>query len=63
MRDDEILDGHYEHDFQKAKNNGNYKLKKIKSRTRDVKRHLLLCWLGYNSDFDSWISAEDVHNV
>jgi hypothetical protein len=24
---------------------------------------LLVRWLGYNSDFDSWVSVEDINNA
>ena len=34
----------------------------LKSLTDRGKRLLFVHWLGYISDFDSWISAEDVHN-
>jgi hypothetical protein len=41
-----------------------YQIKKIlKSRTRKGKRQLLVRWLGYNSDFDSWVSVEDINNA
>ena len=35
----------------------------LKSQTRKGKRHLLVHWLGHNSDHDSWIAAEHVHNA
>ena len=50
--------------LQKVKNNGMYRIEKIsKSQTRKGKMQLLVHWVGYNSDFDCWIVAEDVHNV
>ena len=39
-----------------------YKIEKV-LKTRTCQGKLLVRWLGYNSDFDSWIPAEDVHNI
>ena len=33
----------------------------LKSRIQWGKRQLLVCWLGYNSDFDSWVAVEDIY--
>jgi hypothetical protein len=64
MKDDEILGGSYDYELQKVKNTGIYLIDKIlRARTRRSMRQLLVRWLGYNSDFNSWISAEDVHNA
>ena len=35
----------------------------LKSRAHGGKIKLLVLWLGYNSDFGSWISVEDVQNA
>ena len=49
---------------KKIKNNGIYHIEKIlKSRTRKSERQLLVSRLGYNSDFDSWVAAEDVQKA
>ena len=64
-KDDEILGGFYEYELQKVRNTSEiYQIEKIlKSRTRRGKKQLLVRWLGYNSDFDSWVSAEDINNA
>ena len=63
MKNEEILHGFYEYELQTVKN-GIYQIEKIlRSRTRKVKRQLLVRRLGYNSDFYSWIAKEDVHNA
>ena len=64
-KDDEILGGFYEYELQKVRNTSEiYQIEKLlKSRTRRGKKQLLVRWLGYNSDFDSWVSAEDINNA
>jgi hypothetical protein len=40
-----------------------YQIEKIfQTRTRRGKKQLLVWWLGYNFDFDSWIGVEDINN-
>jgi hypothetical protein len=64
-KDEEILRGFYDYELHKVKNNSEiYQIEKIlKSRTRKGKKQLLVRWLGYNSDFDSWIGVEDINNA
>ena len=64
-KDKEILGGFYDCELQKVKNNSEiYQIEKIlKTRTRRGKKQLLVRWLGYNSDFDSWIGVEDIDNA
>ena len=63
-KDDEILGGFYDYELQKVKDSGIYQIEKVlKTRTRGGKKQLLVRWLGYNSEFDSWIGVEDLHNV
>ena len=64
-KDDVILGGFYKYELQKVRNTSEiYQIENLlKSRTRRGKRQLLVRWLGYNSDFNSWIPTEDVHNV
>ena len=35
----------------------------LKTRSLNGKRQLLVRWLECNSDFDSGINAEDIHNA
>ena len=45
--------------IEKIKNSGMHQFEKIlKNRNRKSKRQLLVLWLRYNSDFDSWMAAE-----
>ena len=63
-KDDGILCEFYDYYFEKANKNGTYPLEKIlKSRTHRGKIQWLARWIGYNSDFDTWISVENVHNA
>ena len=64
-KDEDILGGFYDYELQKVKNNSEiYQIEKIlKTRTRRGKKQLLVRWLGYNSDFDSWIGVEDIDNA
>jgi len=64
-KDEEILGGFYDYELQKVKNASEiYQIEKIlKTRTRGGKKQLLVRWLGYNSDFDSWIGVEDIDNA
>jgi hypothetical protein len=64
MKDEEILGSFCEYELQKIKNKRVYQIEKIlKSRSSKGNRQLLVRWLGYDSDFDSWTAAEDVHNA
>ena len=64
MKDEEILGSFYDCELQKVKNTGMYQIEKVlKTLTLQGKTNLLACWLGYNSNFDSLIPAEDVHNI
>ena len=64
MKEEEILGGFYERELKKAKTSGLYQIEKIiKSQTCTGVRQLFVLWLGYNSDFDTWIAALDVHNA
>ena len=50
----------YEYESQKGKNSGMYQIEKnLRIRTNKGKRQFFVPWLGYNSDFDSWIAAEE----
>ena len=50
--------------YKNLKDTEMYQLEKIlKIQTQKNKRQLLVRWIGYNSDFDSWIATEDVHNT
>ena len=52
------------YELQKVKNNEMYQIEKIlKSCTCRGKGQLLVRWLGYDSEFDSWIAPEDLNNV
>ena len=63
-KDEEILGGFYDYELQKVKNTGIYQIENIlKTRTHRGMKQLLVCWLGYNSDFNSWISFEDIDNA
>ena len=64
MKDEEIFGGFYDYGLQTFIYNEIYIIKKIlKSRNCKGKRQFLARWLGYNSDFDSWITSEDAHNA
>jgi hypothetical protein len=58
-KDEKILGGFYDYELQKVKKNSEiYQIEKIlKTRTRRGRKQLLVRWLGYNSDFDSWIGV------
>ena len=64
-KDEEILCGFYDYELQKVKTNSEiYQIEKIlKTLTRRGRKQLLVRWLGYNSDFDSWIGVEDIDNA
>ena len=64
LKENEILCGFYYYELQNVQNTEIYQIENIlKDHTHKGKRQLLVCWLRYNSDFDSWISAEDIHNA
>ena len=63
-KDVEILGSFYDYELPKVINTGMYQIDKIlRTCIHRGKRQVLVRWLGYNSDFDSWISVEEVHNT
>ena len=63
-KDDEILGGFYECELQKVKTSEINQIEMtIISQTRKGMRQLLVLWVGYKSEFDSWIAAKGVHNA
>ena len=63
MKDDEILSDFYHYKFRKDKNTEIYHIENIlKNGAHRGKRQLIVRWLGYNSDLDTWIAAKDIHN-
>ena len=64
MKAEKIHVGFYECELPKFKTTGMCQIEKIlKTRNCKRKRKLLVCWLGYTSDFVSWIASEDIHNT
>lgn len=55
---------YYDEDIQKIKKDPNYRIDKvIKVRTRNGIRQYFVSWLNYASSFNSWVNAEDVHDI
>ncbi|GFN91902.1 integrase core domain-containing protein [Plakobranchus ocellatus] len=53
--DNDVKGTFYEEELQKIGKPQDYKVEKILRKSRDGKKKLLVRWLGYGTDFNSWI--------